>query len=184
MSGIFINISINNTYKGELKGMLQNLKNKRQEGFTIIEVMIVLVIAAVILLIVFLAVPALQRNSRNTQAKNEAAQIMAAVGEKSGNDNAKALVASVSTSPGSDAATIMGLTKNKTITTLNVVGNATAITSTNVNSTSATLVAVAKCTVPADGTYTASGATNRQVVLIYQVENGSGTQNLCLEGSL
>jgi prepilin-type N-terminal cleavage/methylation domain-containing protein len=39
---------------------------KNEQGFTIIEVMIVLVIAAVIMLIVFLAVPALQRNSRNT----------------------------------------------------------------------------------------------------------------------
>jgi prepilin-type N-terminal cleavage/methylation domain-containing protein len=37
-------------------------KQKRQQGFTIIEVLIVLAIAALILLIVFLAVPALQRN--------------------------------------------------------------------------------------------------------------------------
>ncbi|HPW47952.1 MAG TPA: prepilin-type N-terminal cleavage/methylation domain-containing protein, partial [Candidatus Saccharibacteria bacterium] len=35
---------------------------KDQKGFTIIEVLIVLAIAALILLIVFLAVPALQRN--------------------------------------------------------------------------------------------------------------------------
>ncbi len=47
----------------------------RSAGFTIIEVMIVLVIAAVILLIVFLAVPALQRNSRNTQRNQAAARI-------------------------------------------------------------------------------------------------------------
>ena len=48
---------------------------KNEQGFTIIEVMIVLVIAAVIMLIVFLAVPALQRNSRNTQRTNDAARI-------------------------------------------------------------------------------------------------------------
>ena len=41
----------------------------RQRGFTIIEVLIVIVIAALILLIVFLAVPAMQRNSRNTDRK-------------------------------------------------------------------------------------------------------------------
>lgn len=58
--------------------MIQNLK-KRTEGFTIIEVMIVLVIAAVILLIVFLAVPALQRNSRNTQRRNDVARVGTAV---------------------------------------------------------------------------------------------------------
>lgn len=58
-----------------------------QKGFTIIEVMIVLVIAAVILLIVFLAVPALQRNSRNTQRKNDVANLLAGIAEYAANHN-------------------------------------------------------------------------------------------------
>src|SRR5438270_11644926 len=58
--------------------MLNKLK-KSNEGFTIIEVMIVLDIAGLILLIVFLAVPALQRSSRNTQRKNDAAGIAGAI---------------------------------------------------------------------------------------------------------
>lgn len=62
-------------------------KQKREQGFTIIEVMIVLAIAAVILLIVLLAVPALQRNSRNTQRNNDAAQIAAAVNTCLANHN-------------------------------------------------------------------------------------------------
>lgn len=66
---------------------IKDIKSKRQEGFTIIEVMIVLVIAAVILLMVFLAVPALQRNSRNTQRKNDVANVLAAVSEYSSNNN-------------------------------------------------------------------------------------------------
>src|SRR5436190_398801 len=41
-------------------------------GFTIIEVIIVLAIASVIILIIFLAVPALQANSRNFQRKDYA----------------------------------------------------------------------------------------------------------------
>ncbi len=53
----------------------------KDKGFTIIEVMIVLVIAAVIILIVFLAVPALQRNSRNNQRKSDAARVLAAANE-------------------------------------------------------------------------------------------------------
>lgn len=52
----------------------QNLKNK-QSGFTIVEVMIVLAIAGLIILIVLLAVPALQRNSRNNGVRNDAARI-------------------------------------------------------------------------------------------------------------
>ena len=62
-------------------------KQKREQGFTIIEVMIVLAIAAVILLIVLLAVPALQRNSRNTQRNNDAAQFAAAVNTCIANQN-------------------------------------------------------------------------------------------------
>ncbi len=50
-------------------------------GFTIIEVMIVLAIAGLILLIVFLAVPALQRNSRNTQRKTDVSSVLGAVQE-------------------------------------------------------------------------------------------------------
>ncbi|MDQ3065292.1 MAG: prepilin-type N-terminal cleavage/methylation domain-containing protein, partial [bacterium] len=41
--------------------MLSRIKNNNK-GFTIIEVLIVLAIAGLIMLIVFLAVPALQRN--------------------------------------------------------------------------------------------------------------------------
>jgi prepilin-type N-terminal cleavage/methylation domain-containing protein len=44
------------------------MKN-RSRGFTIIEVMIVLAIAGTILLIVFLAIPALQRSERNHNRK-------------------------------------------------------------------------------------------------------------------
>ena len=54
---------------------------KQSEGFTIIEVLIVLAIAGLIMLIVFLAVPALQRNSRNTGRNADASLIAAAVNE-------------------------------------------------------------------------------------------------------
>jgi prepilin-type N-terminal cleavage/methylation domain-containing protein len=60
--------------------MLQNIK-KRKEGFTIIEVLIVLAIAGLILLVVFLAVPALQRNSRNTSMKNDVQNVLGGISE-------------------------------------------------------------------------------------------------------
>ncbi|WP_366535663.1 type II secretion system protein, partial [Streptococcus pneumoniae] len=60
---------------------------KTNKGFTIIEVMIVLAIAGLILLIVFLAVPALQRNSRNTQRKQDSAAALAAINEYANNNN-------------------------------------------------------------------------------------------------
>ena len=57
------------------------------EGFTIIEIMIVLTIAGLILLIVFLAVPALQRNARNSQRKADIASLLAAIDEYISNNN-------------------------------------------------------------------------------------------------
>ena len=85
--------------------MKKSYKQKRQEGFTIIEVLIVLAIAALILLIVFLAVPALQRNSRNTQRKADISASLAAITEfESNNNGVVPLVAcAVAGSPGAYA---------------------------------------------------------------------------------
>jgi prepilin-type N-terminal cleavage/methylation domain-containing protein len=66
--------------------MFKNLK-KKSEGFTIIEVLIVLAIAGLILLIVFLAVPALQRNSRNTQRRNDVQKMLGVLQESANNNN-------------------------------------------------------------------------------------------------
>jgi prepilin-type N-terminal cleavage/methylation domain-containing protein len=66
--------------------MLSKL-HKDNKGFTIIEVLIVLAIAGLIMLIVFLAVPALQRNQRNNARNNDASRIAAAVTECLANRN-------------------------------------------------------------------------------------------------
>ncbi|MCA9347877.1 type II secretion system protein [Candidatus Saccharibacteria bacterium] len=61
--------------------------NKDNKGFTIIEVLIVLAIAGLIMLIVFLAIPALQRSQRNTQRKSDASAIVTAINNASTNAN-------------------------------------------------------------------------------------------------
>ena len=66
--------------------MLNRLKKSNSKGFTIIEVMIVLAIAGLILLIVFLAVPALQRSSRNTQRKNDSSHLGGLISEWESNN--------------------------------------------------------------------------------------------------
>lgn len=63
------------------------IKQRNQKGFTIIEVLIVMAIAGLILLIVFLAVPALQRNSRNTTIKNDVASVLGGISEYQGANN-------------------------------------------------------------------------------------------------
>jgi prepilin-type N-terminal cleavage/methylation domain-containing protein len=67
--------------------MRSKLQKSNSEGFTIIEIMIVLVIAGLILLIVFLAVPALQRSARNTSRKADASALAASVSEFINNNN-------------------------------------------------------------------------------------------------
>ena len=62
-------------------------KLKNNKGFTIIEIMIVLAIAGLIMLIVFLAVPALQRSSRNTQRKNDVGNFSSAISTWTSNNN-------------------------------------------------------------------------------------------------
>lgn len=60
---------------------------KKEEGFTIIEVLIVLAIAGLIMLIVFLAVPALQRNNRNTQRRTDVGNLLAGISDFATNNN-------------------------------------------------------------------------------------------------
>ena len=55
-------------------------------GFTIIEVLIVLAIAGLILLIVFLAVPALQRSNRNHNRRNEISRLATSASNFSSNN--------------------------------------------------------------------------------------------------
>lgn len=66
--------------------MLQKLQ-KDERGFTIIEVLIVLAIGGLIMLIVFLAIPALQRSQRNNARNSDASRLQTAVGECLGNRN-------------------------------------------------------------------------------------------------
>ena len=87
-------------------------KQKREQGFTIIEVLIVLAIAALIFLIVFLAVPALNRNSRNNAVKHDAANILTAVQTYESNNNGT-LPTNVACASGT--ATVSGTGQSNTI---------------------------------------------------------------------
>jgi prepilin-type N-terminal cleavage/methylation domain-containing protein len=119
--------------------MLKNLqKNKR--GFTIIEVMIVLAIVGLIMLIVFLAVPALQRSSRNTSRKSDASAISSALSNFISN-NGGALptaVGTISTDANSEALFCSGATVTN-VTSKQTSGFSSGCTTTNTNSESAKL---------------------------------------------
>jgi prepilin-type N-terminal cleavage/methylation domain-containing protein len=60
----------------------------KKKGFTIIEVVLVLAIAGLIFLMVFIALPALQRSQRDTQRRNDLSRAQTAINSyKSNNRN-------------------------------------------------------------------------------------------------
>lgn len=138
--------------------------HKDNKGFTIIEVLIVLAIGGLIMLIVFLAVPALQRNQRNSARNSDASRIVAAATECLANRNGQ--VASCGTwaqiAPG-------------TTTQITSLG---APSLTQAQLTYGT--AAGGCSV--DGTATAAGAGARSFSLVYQLESGGAPIPRCISG--
>ena len=63
--------------------------SSQAKGFTIIEVVLVLAIAGLIFLMVFIALPALQRNQRDTQMKNDMSRVVAALNSYKANNRGK-----------------------------------------------------------------------------------------------
>lgn len=164
--------------------MLKNLR-KQQTGFTIIEVMIVLVIAAVILLIVFLAVPALQRNSRNTQLKNDVAAVLAAATEFQNNNNGAApntlsqsgqdvtITCTGAGCPGSPSSTQAKVSGGTSVSSPSSFAQLTATSPTSTIS----IYFNRKCS----GNAFASGNTNRAVAAGYMIEGGGSNSPQCQE---
>lgn len=133
--------------------------NKNQKGFTIIEVLIVLAIAGLIVLIVFLAVPSLQRNSRNTQRKNDVSQLLGAVTEFSNNNNGR-----IPTSTGDQATAASNATLGYYDAVAWGAGIQSAITGDTVR-----IVTAAKC-----GTSGATVAGSARQIAIQYMNEGSG----------
>lgn len=64
-------------------------KTNSKRGFTIIEVVLVLAIAGLIFLMVFLALPALQRSQRDTQRRNELGELKTQVTQYQSNNRGR-----------------------------------------------------------------------------------------------
>lgn len=157
--------------------MLRNLK-KSEKGFTIIEVLIVLAIAGLIMVVVFLAVPALQRNQRNSTYRTEANNISSAYQEVSSNKNGAVLTASGSGTANSDAAKVLSSSNAKSITTVTIEAEAGTTTPANNTYDRAVIRTGAKCTAP-DGHGTDPGST-RQIAILFNVETSGGSQAQCI----
>ena len=81
-----LNLNLSNNNNKNTKPKLSS--NPTHKAFTIIEVVLVLAIAGLIFLMVFIALPALQRNQRDTQRKNDMSRVKTALDNyKSNNKN-------------------------------------------------------------------------------------------------
>jgi prepilin-type N-terminal cleavage/methylation domain-containing protein len=157
--------------------MLQKIKNRKESGFTIIEVLIVLAIAGLILLVVFLAVPALQRNSRNTQAKNAASAILGAVSEYTNNNNgALPNTAAVS---GTTVTLSDSTTTTETQATAKIQGGYAVNATGTMPTTPGTFVLSFAHT--CNGNAFSTTTTPRAVAIGFVIESGSGNAAQCVE---
>lgn len=87
------------------------------KGFTIIEVVLVLAIAGLIFLMVFIALPALQRNQRDTARKNDVSAVASAVSTYIANNKGSSTL---------DTTSIQSYVTDKSDNTIKVVINGTA----------------------------------------------------------
>lgn len=157
--------------------MLKNLK-KRAQGFTIIEVLIVLAIAGLILLIVFLAVPALQRNNRNTQIRNNAGVVLGGVGEFVANNNGQ-MPTTVATA--ADGTVTISGAGGTTASTVKIKAGNTATQGTVMPTTTGNITVYfnRKCNAAGNGFDTV--VSNRAYAAGFVVESGSGLPPQCQE---
>ena len=146
------------------------------KGFTIVEVLIVLAIAGVILATILLAVPALQRNSRNTKVKQAATALVAGALESASANGGTAPTA-ISTA---------GEWTNTTKTTTTVSGNITIKDQAKgapVAPFASNTVYVVFSSVCLNGNATASGASAANIAVVYTVENGTTNNSSgCMQG--
>ncbi len=160
--------------------MLKQIKKRKEEGFTIIEVMIVLAIAGLIILVVLLAVPALQRSSRNTTIKNDASAVAGAIQEFQGANNGKS-PDTVSVSDGTvtvSKTSLVSVTgKVKAGTTVSSEASDT-LTSTADDTGKIIVVFGKKCNDDGNGI----GATSaRSAAIIYNVETSGTPAKNCID---
>jgi len=164
-----------------MNNLNKNLKNR---GFTILELMIVLGVAGLLLTIVFLAVPALSRNSKNSAYRQEAARILAGVNEWStvnsgrtpGTNTAGAYDSTIAATHATQIAESSNL---KDITSIDILEPLTeGETVPDFTTNKAVLRIKSKCNSAfSPSNKIASVGTGRQFALYYYIEGSSGDQD-------
>jgi prepilin-type N-terminal cleavage/methylation domain-containing protein len=168
-------------------------KLNEKKGFTIVETLIVLAIAALILIIVLIAVPDLQRSAQNSNLRTDAQNVAAAIqtfegnnqGELPGSITASNGVVTVSASSASGSGGTSGIPATGHIqasTTINsLITGPQAQTYSGSNNTTIYVETQAECpSSVASGTITPK-TNQRGVAIIFPIDNGSGYSAGCIQ---
>lgn len=149
----------------------------KKEGFTIIEVVLVLAIAGLIFLMVFIALPALQRNQRDTARKSDVSNIASAVTSYSSNNrgafpDTPALVEYVKDVSDNTTKVLVNAAGDDALA--EVAGSATASTTeTGVQDGLIVVTQRTKCGLSGK-TQALLPGSNREYTVVTRIETGSG----------
>lgn len=150
------------------KDFMSVLQKQRQKGFTIIEVVLVLAIAGLIFLMVFIALPALQRSQRDTQRKQDLSRAITAVNNYQSNNRGQL--------PSNWATFISGYLTVNGDTFADPDGTAYAFTQNTVNGFDPATFTSGKIyyttNASCSGESVATGQGNSKVALQYKLEGG------------
>ena len=154
-----------------------------KKGFTIIEVVLVLAIAGLIFLMVFVALPALQRNQRDTQRRQDYSDLAAAVIGSATSNNGKPLGADRSSSgTGTSAPYSLAANQyvNKTgkdpqgvdydVKAAKLTGTPANVTTLNSNKYQVWVYYKTKCS---NGSPTTAGANEKDFTIYGRLETGT-----------
>jgi type IV pilus assembly protein PilA len=163
--------------------MLKQIKERKNEqGFTIIEVLIVLAIAGLIMVVVFLAVPSLQRSQRNNALSTDANNVLTAVNNFSSDNGGAVPTGPTSSTPSSGSLSITGPTGTNS-ENVKVDGNLSTLLvgGTTITNTSAigTVQVITGTTAVCNSTDSGlSGTGSARSVAVLYVADGNGTNPL------
>jgi prepilin-type N-terminal cleavage/methylation domain-containing protein len=165
------------------------MTSNKQRGFTIIEVALVLAVAALIFLVVFLAVPALQRNQRNDAIKRDISAVVTAVTTYTSNNNttpADGTIATTDTTPtGTPADLLKYIDKtSNNVTTIKVEGSAGTYVYAAPTKGTIKVIAGYKCGSAPAVAPTTTNATARSIAVVGVVElSGTNTETYCQDAN-
>lgn len=146
--------------------MNAQIKNK-VKGFTIIEVVLVLAIAGLIFLMVFIALPALQRSQRDQARKNDASIISGAVTSFTSNNRG--------TFPDKNQLATYVTDKSDNTTEVNINGTKSGPQTVKPDDGIALVTQQTTCGTSTPNEQTLEKGTARQFTVVLKLESGSGS---------